>query len=229
MSSFVLKLIAIISMFLDHSSDALIGHLSVLNIIGRLAFPIFAFQLAIGYTHTHDISKYAKRLALFAFISQIPLSIFTYFIFGTAIYLNIFFTLLFGLISLLIYDKVQSKPIKYIAIIILTLIAEYLHFDYGAWGVLLILYIYLFCPIFKSKNNAGLFLVGFLALCILKYIPNFSITPLNWLIAEILFTFLPSVLMLLYNGKKGPSLKYISYIFYPLHITVLDIIFYIIH
>ena len=104
-------------MFLDHSSDALIGHLSVLNIIGRLAFPIFAFQLAIGYTHTHDISKYAKRLALFAFISQIPLSIFTYFIFGTAIYLNIFFTLLFGLISLLIYDKVQSKPIKCITII----------------------------------------------------------------------------------------------------------------
>ena len=78
MSSFVIKLIAIISMICDHTSDALIGHLSFWNIIGRVAFPLFCFQLVIGYKHTRNIEKYLLRLFLFGLISQVPFSLFIY-------------------------------------------------------------------------------------------------------------------------------------------------------
>ena len=58
MSSFVIKLIAIITMLCDHSGDAIIGHFSILNIIGRIAFPLFCFQIVVGYKHTKNVKKY---------------------------------------------------------------------------------------------------------------------------------------------------------------------------
>ena len=70
MSSFFLKLIGIITMFCDHYSDVIIGENTYLNLIGRVAFPIFAFQIAQGYNHTSNIKKYILRLSIFAVISQ---------------------------------------------------------------------------------------------------------------------------------------------------------------
>ena len=77
MSSFAIKLIAIITMFCDHFGDAILGRFSILNIIGRIAFPLFCFQIVIGYKHTKNINKYIIRLLLFGIISQIPFSLFT--------------------------------------------------------------------------------------------------------------------------------------------------------
>ena len=70
MSSFIIKIIAIISMLFDHTNDVFIGHLSVLNLIGRIAFPLFSFQLVVGYTYTHNIKKYISRMFIFALISD---------------------------------------------------------------------------------------------------------------------------------------------------------------
>ena len=58
MSSFVLKIIAIITMFIDHVGYAIFGKFSFFNYIGRIAFPIFAFQISEGYSHTKDLKKY---------------------------------------------------------------------------------------------------------------------------------------------------------------------------
>ena len=58
MSSFIIKIIAIFTMFIDHSGDALIGKTSILNVIGRIAFPLFAFQLVVGYKNTSNLKKY---------------------------------------------------------------------------------------------------------------------------------------------------------------------------
>ena len=76
MSSFVLKMIAIISMFIDHIGYVIFGKFSYFNYIGRLAFPIFAFQISEGYIHTKNLKKYFLRLFLFAIISQIPFMLF---------------------------------------------------------------------------------------------------------------------------------------------------------
>ena len=80
MTSFVLKLIALITMFIDHSGYIIMGSFSYFNYIGRIAFPIFAFQISEGFSHTHNLKKYFIRLGAFALISQIPFSLFNYII-----------------------------------------------------------------------------------------------------------------------------------------------------
>ena len=106
MTSFALKIIAIVSMFCDHFGDAFVGHFSFLNLIGRIAFPIFAFQISEGYTHTKDLKKYFLRLGIFAAISQIPFSLFSYKYLGASpLSLNVFFTLFIGLLAIHLWNK----------------------------------------------------------------------------------------------------------------------------
>ena len=91
MSTFVLKIIACISMLFDHAGYIVFNGFSFFNYIGRLAFPIFCFQLAQGYTHTQNKQKYFIRLLIFALISQIPFSLF-YTAISQGFMLNILFT-----------------------------------------------------------------------------------------------------------------------------------------
>ena len=93
MSAFVLKIIAVITMTCDHVSYLIFGGFSFLNYIGRIAFPIFAYQITEGYIHTHNLKKYFFRLFIFALVSQIPFMLFTSII-SPKFHLNIFFTLL---------------------------------------------------------------------------------------------------------------------------------------
>ena len=65
-------MIAIVSMVFDHTGYILFKNFSWMNYIGRLAFPIFAFQLTEGYSYTKNLKKYFLRLFIFAIISQIP-------------------------------------------------------------------------------------------------------------------------------------------------------------
>lgn len=112
MSSFVLKIIAVFSMCFDHFGYLFsAGNFSFCNLIGRFAFPIFAFQISEGYTHTRDLKKYFWRLFLFAIISQIPFNLFDY-AFGFDLSLNIFFTLLLGLTAICAYDKLPNKLVR---------------------------------------------------------------------------------------------------------------------
>ncbi len=71
-----LKIIAMITMLVDHIGVLFFPGITLFRTIGRIAFPIFAYQIALGYTYTHDRNKYGKRLLIFAFISQIPLCLF---------------------------------------------------------------------------------------------------------------------------------------------------------
>lgn len=245
MSSFIIKIIAIISMICDHSSDALIGHLSFFNIIGRIAFPLFCFQLVIGYKNTKNVEKYLLRLFIFALISQIPFSLFIYSFTGNFAMLNIFFTLAIGLLSMYVLDKVNNKWLAIVIDIFLILLAEFIQVDYGGFGICLILAIFVF---YKDKNskatinntlkeneifllglkNNFLFTVVYFILCFTRYFMYFYTTSASIVIAEILATFLPIIFMFLYNGKKGPSMKYFFYGFYPIHLIILVILHYII-
>lgn len=107
MTSFALKIIAIVSMFCDHFGDAYIGSFSFFNLIGRIAFPIFAFQISEGFIHTKSIKKYFLRLGIFALISQIPFWLFAHKFLGTNdLSLNVFFTLFLGLLGIYLYDYI---------------------------------------------------------------------------------------------------------------------------
>ena len=261
MSSFVIKLIAIITMLCDHSGDAILGRFSFLNVIGRIAFPLFCFQIVIGYKHTKNVNKYLLRLFIFGLISQIPFSLFTYSYLGRIDLLNVFFTLALGLLAIYILD-VFPKKYKFLAIIlnlVLMIIAEFAQTDYGWFGVCLIICIYLFyndkssiknvskmdnsskdnlqtsnSNMRKSQNsityfnNNILFVIVFFTLVVIKFSNYLAIASYNLALLQIIGTFFPVIFMLLYNGKKGPSLKYLFYAFYPVHLLVLVAIHYLI-
>ena len=70
MNSFALKLIACITMLIDHVGYIFFPKLWILRTIGRLAFPIFAWQISVGYTKSSNKVNYFKRLLLFALITQ---------------------------------------------------------------------------------------------------------------------------------------------------------------
>lgn len=249
MSSFIIKIIAIISMLFDHTNDVFIGHLSVLNLIGRIAFPLFSFQLVVGYTYTHNIKKYILRMFIFALISQIPYSIFIHIYTGTYFELNIFFTLATSLICMYILSsKNINIYLKLLYISICLIIAYYLKFDYSIFGILYPLFIFVFYPFQEkfgknrfslSENNKNtnknsiikllFFIAGTLALSIVKYIKLIPLISTSWFIGLVLFTFIPAIIMIFFNGKKGPSLKYFFYIFYPAHLLLLELIYLLIH
>lgn len=238
MSSFVIKMIAVICMLCDHASDALIGHFTFLNVIGRIAFPLFCFQLVNGYRHTKNVKKYIVRLLIFAFISQIPFSIFTYIYAGIYDNLNVFFTLAFGLIAMYALDKVPNKWLSLLINLICIAVAELVHVDYGGLGVCIILCIFIFYKdrsinldkkdfLYPFKNNI-VFALVFLFLCIARYFNSFKTNGLLINTSLILATYFPIIFMLLYNGKKGPSMKYFFYIFYPAHLVILCVLHFII-
>lgn len=215
MSSFVLKIIAIITMFIDHIGYAIFGHFSYFNYIGRIAFPIFAFQISEGYMHTRNLKKYVFRLFIFALISQIPFMLF-YSIISTDFYLNIFFTLLLGLACIYIYDKSKYKSLAIIASILIGLIAEFSHCDYGFYGVAIILLFY----IFKNSNIKSS--TAFVLATIIHYlIPVLKYGFYYQYLYLLLATLIPVIFITLYNGKKGKDTKYLLYLFYPIHLLLI--------
>lgn len=242
MTSFSLKIIALITMFCDHFGDSFIGHFSFLNLIGRIAFPIFAFQISEGYTHTKNIKNYFIRLGLFSIISQIPFSLFSYKFLNISnlvesfLTLNIFFTLFLGLLSIFLYDNIvklfakskKNNPfiinniniIGIIIVILIAYIAKILNTDYGFWGVILIFIFYLF------KNDKLAINISFITLCVLKY--GIQIITYEYNLVYILlcvFTILPIIFINMYNGKQGKKIKYLLYFFYPIHLFLLYLIF----
>ena len=107
MTAFTLKLIAFLTMLIDHATACLVDVARIGNVsntlyftlrgIGRIAFPIFCFLIVEGAVHTKSKWRYALRILIFAFISEIPFDVA---LFGSFIKLsaqNVDFTLLIGL------------------------------------------------------------------------------------------------------------------------------------
>lgn len=223
LSNFDLKLVAIITMTIDHIGVVFgIPFYNLLRAVGRLSFPIFAFLLTEGYVHTKSFSKYFFRLLELALISEV---IYDYVFYGSFIYLeanNIFFTLALGLLTLWLLDKSKMLvkkyfkekidltiilPITYLLIIVVMgLIAEFLSFSYGMLGILVISFFYLF-----KKNFPLTVLSVSLSTLILGDTMQY-------------FSLLSLILIYFYNKKLGKKCKVFFYLYYPLHILVLGVI-----
>ncbi len=237
MSSFILKIFAIISMFFDHCGYVLFKAVSPFNYIGRIAFPIFAFQITEGYIHTSNFKKYCIRLFVFALISQIPYSLFLSQFSNNFYVLNIFFTLLFGLICIYVYDIINKSNIfsniktgnslrKCLGICLATtigILGNIANVDYGFWGIAVIFIFHLF------KNDKIAMVISFITACIIKY--GIEIIKCGFNINYIflcVFTMLSIVFILLYNKKQGKKAKYLFYAFYPAHLLIFYFLFNII-
>ena len=239
MTSFALKIIAMITMFCDHLGDAIFKGFSYFNYIGRIAFPIFAFQISEGYIHTKNLKKYLIRLMIFALISQIPYILFLS-LYSRGVRLNVFFTLALGLIAICLHSYIHkdisgtidtriksSIPnislkliVEFLPVAAVCIIGELAKVDYGWWGVLLVFIFYYF------KQNKLAMNISFITMCIIYYGIDIIQTGFNtiyiWLFA---FNVLPILFINLYNGKQGKKIKYLLYIFYPAHLLILYLLF----
>ena len=123
-------------MTIDHIGLFLFPQFFVLRLIGRLAFPIFAWLIANGAQHARDTKLYLLRLVSFALISQIPFFLAHRQLDQTLWGLNIFFTLSLGLAAILLIRKTNNKLLHVIISIAFALIGSLLRVDYGSAGVL---------------------------------------------------------------------------------------------
>lgn len=249
----VLKIIACISMLIDHMTAGIMlpvvrygfydGNLTIdqlnhlyrfLRCVGRTAFPIFAFLLVEGFVYTKSRLRYALSLLIFGIISEIPFDLLFFsqeMIFTTDIpaavransYLlmdqcNVYFTLLIGFLVIWAIESTMRQIrrrnlhviFKWITclvyIIIGCAIAQKINSDYDLYGVLLISIFYLLRN-YEYLNLLG----GYL------FISNLSLE----------FAAFPGfILMCFYSHKRRRigNLKYLFYLFYPVHILAIYII-----
>lgn len=229
----VLKAFAIVTMIIDHIWQAGLIEARWFNWIGRLAFPVFAFQIAEGYTKTANVKRYALRLLAFALISEVPFNVFCadwVFFFD---YQNVIFTLFMGLLAIIAIDKakkdISSKNIclSIIAVAVIVILADFLRVDYGAAGILTVVTFYLFR---NFKYSRALQLLSMVVIFVFLFPGNtFAIRifgSIQFLPVQIfaLFSLIP---IWLYNGKKGLHSKVLQYGFYavyPLHLIIIYLI-----
>lgn len=208
------------------NQEAVFNVYQMMRYIGRMAFPIYCFLLVEGFLHTKSVANYAKRLFIFALISEIPFDLALSGTWWDMGYSNVFFTLVIGLLLIWalsyiekFYEFWQEKKWDdfagklicgiaggFVAIVLGGVAENILMTDYGMAGVFAIAVLYLTR---KTKE------IGFvLAVMVLSVMTSST---------EIL-----ALLMLLplmkYNGQKGKGTKYVFYAFYPVHLFVLALI-----
>lgn len=221
MSAFDIKIIAISAMVIDHIGLFFFPNLILLRVIGRLAFPLFAFLIANGAYHTHDINKYMQRIIIFALISQVPFTLANNQI-NTPFYLNVLFTLFLGLFAIKIIRRTENKRVWIVSVIACSLLASILNTDYGAGGVLSVISFYLFFKNIKLMVLAQTMILILLPTTAILFQSYFHL----WHAPFALYYFdalgLFSLFFIFsYNSKEGPKTKYLFYVFYPLQYVVI--------
>src|SRR5258706_14601073 len=117
MSSFQIKLLAIIFMLIDHIGLYFFPQIILLRAIGRLSFPLFAWLIASGAIHTSSINFYLKRLFIFGCISQIPFILVNRFFNPNFWELNIFFTLFLGLLAIKFLKEKRNNSVSILIVL----------------------------------------------------------------------------------------------------------------
>ncbi len=214
-----LKIIALITMTVDHIGVQIFPELTILRIIGRIAFPIFAFMIAEGCRYTRNRKKYLLSLSSVALLCQI-----IYFIAMRSLYQCVMVTFSLAVIIIYALDNAQKKrtllswcllALSLTATVFLCLILPLLMndtnfaIDYGIFGVMLPVAIYLGKDKISQLCLAGIFMFW---LCL-------YLQETQW------FSLLTLPLLAMYNGKRGKlKLKSLFYIYYPLHLGVIYLI-----
>lgn len=225
LSAGCLKIIAIITMLIDHFAAGVYAELynkgyllewgmmdnaaeiyRLCRNIGRFAFPVFCFLLVEGFFYTKSRIKYLRNLVIFALVSEVP---FDLLLMGGIGFngQNVFFTLAIALCTIWGITQVKDKFLKnatvsgmlQILVILAGCVSAYLlDTDYSYYGVLLVVIFYYY------RHNR-------LLACALGYV---------WFLFEP-WSLPAFIVLLFYNGKRGISLKYFFYAFYPAHLLLL--------
>ena len=212
-----LKVIAMISMVLDHVGDLFFPEALWLRMAGRIAMPVFSFCIAEGYAHTRDRKKYLLRMGIFALISEIPFDLAFEGKIGFG-HQNIMLTFFLSIVALELFDRIRGKkdPLKgrfatgrtvlgILAVGAMAVLALLLRADYTCFAVVAVFLFYVFRDAHPAvRCGSG---VAFLALT--RTMGYYCTTGIS---------FIP---LILYNGRRGRGLKWMFYVFYPGHLLLL--------
>lgn len=151
-----LKVIALVFMFVDHAGKMLFHNMPEMRMLGRIAFPMYAWCLVVGFHHTRSVPKYLARIALVGLASQ-PLYMLA--LNHTWQEPNVLLTLLIALCALW---GIEAKRFgsQVLAPIAAMLGAVLLNADYGWRGVLLVLLLY------AAQNSRGAIAAVMVAMCL---------------------------------------------------------------
>lgn len=212
-----LKILACFSMLLDHVGKELLPDIKLLQIIGRIAFPVFAFMIAEGCCYTRNKRAYFLKISGLALGCQ-----FVYFIAERSFYQNVLVTFSLAVLTIFAVDAVRKRRNALSVVWLLTDIAVVLflcfgfpeivsgfHIDYGIFGLMLPVAVYL-AP---KKSVKLIVLTVFLTLL------SIDLGGIQW------YSLISVIILALYNGKRGKiNLKYLFYIFYPLHLALIYLV-----
>ena len=222
MTASALKTIAIITMLIDHLGAVFFPQYRIMRMVGRLAFPIFAYFIAEGYSHTHDVRKYAMRLGAFALISEVPFDLAFFGKFFYMGYQNVFFTLMFGLLAIWCFDRYRySSPVLAVGGVFgIGVLSVMMNTDYAIFGIIMMLLFHML----RDRQYAALLSVALLNL--LYGLLGAGILSGSFNIAGGIQALagLSALLLLFYNGQRGRSIKYLFYGFYPGHLLVIGLL-----
>ncbi|PSF33459.1 hypothetical protein C7H19_20020 [Aphanothece hegewaldii CCALA 016] len=206
-TSFQIKLLAAILMVIDHLG--VIYELSILRIIGRFAFPLFAWLLIRGITYSRDWWRYFKRLCVFAVIAQPCFMLLPSLVFE----LNIL-CLFFLALPLIKFKNQLTSEQGVIFWSLIAIIAEFSQISYGAYGVGLIGLLACYCE-FKEKH----FQLWYLLWVSLSFYGMYRYGFIQG------FAFLFCILLPILEPVKQQGIKARwFYWFYPLHFLPLSLL-----
>ena len=206
----MLRLIALMTMLIDHIGVVFFPDYIIFRIVGRLAFPLFAWGIARGYRHTHSFKKYALRLLVLGIITQYPYMK----LFDTQ-GLNICITLFVSLIALKLYDN-KDKAIRLVSLgslfaaILVLEFAFNIELEYGLYGVLTVLGFHIFWEDWA--------LVAYQGLLTLFATPAYGYHSIQ------LYSIISSPLVIVLKKYDFRLNKALQYGFYPIHIIILLVI-----
>jgi len=231
----LLKLIAITTMLIDHLGARVFPGIIELRYIGRLAFPIFAYCIAVGCVYTRSIGKYALRIIIMAILVQ-PLyalamrdfktidylfdnyrfgyGLFSYFYFDAG-NVNIFFSLVMGILMIW---SIKEKNVIAAVTVALSIFLIQTRLDYGWQGIVMMLLFYIFIevPVAAIASVTVLMIYmgspGFFTRWNFQYY-----TPQIYALAA-----LPFICWRMNTGIKIN--KYVFYAFYPAHMLLIYLI-----
>ena len=230
LSAAALRLTALCAMLLDHLWVSVVPENLWMTLVGRIAFPIFAFQAAEGLCRTRDAAAYRRRMLVFALISELP---FNLFVAGQALFpfhQNVLFTLWLGLCAVrqlqqLGEAKGRGAQLRHAAGFVGLMLASVLLLaDYGWRGTALVVIFYLlrgrpFEWLGQLAAMAVLFWLTFEGQMMVFVVYGHELQ-----LPTQLFSLLALPWLWCYNGEKGrmpQALRTASYLFYPLHMLLL--------
>lgn len=219
LSNNALKIIAMVSMLIDHVGMEIFPTYKIFRIIGRIAFPIFACMISEGCFYTKNRKRYLLLIAGLGIGCQAAYTIVCH-----SFYMNILLTFSLSVITIFAIDNFIEKKSRLSllcvsgvasGVICISLIFPLIFkesgfdIDYGFLGVLLPVAVY------YSRNKTAKIISAAVILVLMAFMSG-----------EIQFFSLSAIpLLLLYNGKRGKlDMKYVFYIFYPAHLVIIYLI-----